>query len=153
MAPTPRSRTSPGTRRSASARSTGTSPRGRRCWRPRATSACWRSRGRASHVKERRVTRPKRWRATSSSSSPRRASTAGWPPRLEWCCGAARRAATRQRRRERLLARAKRERVIKRDVQLDDVVCIVTAVALAATGDPARIRRLIAMFFDGMRCA
>ncbi len=50
---------------------------------------------------------------------------------------------------ERLLARAKRERVI----MLSDVVCIVTAVALAAPGDPARIRRLIAMFFDGMRCA
>jgi AcrR family transcriptional regulator len=54
---------------------------------------------------------------------------------------------------ERLLARAKRERVIKRDVLFADVVCIVTAVALAAPGDPARIRRLIAMFFDGMRCA
>lgn len=54
---------------------------------------------------------------------------------------------------ERLVALAKKKRVIKRDILLSDIVCIATAVALASPGDTARIRRLVAMFVDGMRCA
>lgn len=52
---------------------------------------------------------------------------------------------------ERLLARAQKARRIRRDLVLDDVVCVAIAIALATPGDPARVRRLIAVFLDGMR--
>lgn len=51
----------------------------------------------------------------------------------------------------RLLTRAKKEKRIQHDVKLEDVVCIITAVALAAPNDPPRIRRLVRMFMEGMR--
>ena len=51
----------------------------------------------------------------------------------------------------RLLTRARKEKRIQSDVKLEDVVCIITAVALSAPNDRPRIRRLVRMFIDGMR--
>jgi len=53
-----------------------------------------------------------------------------------------------------LLAEAQAAGEIRRDVDFDDLVCVVTAIALAAqetTSDSNRVRRLVAMFVDGLR--
>ena len=52
----------------------------------------------------------------------------------------------------RLLARAQRAGEIRRDLTFDDVVCLTTAVSLAAGGQPskAKIAKLVGMFFDGL---
>ena len=51
----------------------------------------------------------------------------------------------------RLLSRAKKEKRIESDLKLDDIVCVITAVALAAKNDRPRVRRLVRLFMDGMR--
>jgi AcrR family transcriptional regulator len=54
-----------------------------------------------------------------------------------------------------LLERAQRAREVRRDVAFDDLVCLTTAVSLAAAGsgpqETRRLRRLVAMFMDGVR--
>ena len=55
---------------------------------------------------------------------------------------------------QRLLARAQRAGEIRRDVEFEDVVCMVTAISLAAAQSPdaaSRIPRLVALFIDGLR--
>lgn len=52
----------------------------------------------------------------------------------------------------RLLVRAQREGAIRPEVSLDDVVCMITAIALAV-GDgrsKARVDRMVALFVDGI---
>jgi AcrR family transcriptional regulator len=53
---------------------------------------------------------------------------------------------------ERLLARAQREGTVRADVSLDDVVCMVTAIALAVghARSRARVARMVALFVDGI---
>ena len=53
-----------------------------------------------------------------------------------------------------LLARVKASGAVRRDVELDDVICVATAVSLAVQDDPSdtkRVRRLVSMFVDGLR--
>jgi AcrR family transcriptional regulator len=53
----------------------------------------------------------------------------------------------------RLLARAQRARDLRSDVSIEDVVCIATAIALAAAEDArpnTHIERLVTMFVDGI---
>ena len=53
----------------------------------------------------------------------------------------------------RLLSRAQRARDIRSDVSIEDVVCIATAIALAAAEDArpkTHIERLVTMFVDGI---
>jgi len=53
-----------------------------------------------------------------------------------------------------LLEHAQRAGQIRRDVEFEDVVCIATAISLAASQSPARrTRRMVAMFIDGLRGA
>ncbi|AUX48012.1 TetR family transcriptional regulator [Sorangium cellulosum] len=61
-------------------------------------------------------------------------------------------AATEEGRRQ--LARAQLTGEVRRDVEFDDVVCMVTAISLAATQSAdatRRIPRLVSMFVDGLR--
>ncbi|WP_394825790.1 TetR/AcrR family transcriptional regulator [Pendulispora albinea] len=54
---------------------------------------------------------------------------------------------------QRLLALAQRSGEVRRDVDFDDVVCMATAVSLAATqhaGDARRVHRLVTLFVDGL---
>lgn len=51
---------------------------------------------------------------------------------------------------ERLLREAQRAGKIRRDVTLDDIVCVVVAVSLAATDTPERVPRLVRMFLHGI---
>ncbi|WP_223638975.1 TetR/AcrR family transcriptional regulator [Corallococcus sp. EGB] len=55
---------------------------------------------------------------------------------------------------QRLLEAAQRAGEVRRDILLDDVVCMAMAISLAAAQDapdPKRLPRLTAMFFDGLR--
>jgi AcrR family transcriptional regulator len=54
----------------------------------------------------------------------------------------------------RLLHRAQAAHELRRDVEFDDVVCVVAAISLAAQAgsrDARRTRRLLALFVDGLR--
>jgi AcrR family transcriptional regulator len=53
----------------------------------------------------------------------------------------------------RLLALAQKAGAVRRDVSLDDVVCLAMAVSLAVAGEArpkARIERLVGLFLDGI---
>jgi AcrR family transcriptional regulator len=55
---------------------------------------------------------------------------------------------------KRLLADAQATGEIRRNVEFADLVCMVTAIGLAAQENPsdrARVRRLVGMFVDGLR--
>jgi hypothetical protein len=51
-----------------------------------------------------------------------------------------------------LLHRAQKANAIVRDISLDDLVCVVTAIALAVPDNPSKTRfaHLVAVFFDGI---
>jgi hypothetical protein len=54
----------------------------------------------------------------------------------------------------RLLERAQKAGEIRDDVDFDDVVCMATAISLAAcedSGGARRVQRLVTMFVDGLR--
>ncbi|MBX3200217.1 MAG: TetR/AcrR family transcriptional regulator [Labilithrix sp.] len=54
----------------------------------------------------------------------------------------------------RLLEQAQRAGAIRRDVDLDDLLCVATAISIAASEGPIdgrRVTRLVGMFFDGLR--
>lgn len=50
----------------------------------------------------------------------------------------------------RLLVRAKKERRIANDLKADDLVCLITAIALAAPNDRPRTKRLVRLFIEGI---
>ncbi len=53
-----------------------------------------------------------------------------------------------------LLARVKASGAVRSDIELDDVICVATAVSLAVQDDPSdtkRVHRLVSMFVDGLR--
>ena len=54
---------------------------------------------------------------------------------------------------ERLLREAQRAGKVRREVTLDDIVCVVVAVSLAATETPERVPRLVRMFLHGIETA
>lgn len=54
---------------------------------------------------------------------------------------------------QRLLQAAKRAKQVRKDVCFEDVVCMATAVSIAASSDPAgarRVPRLVALFMNGL---